>query len=231
MSVSDHEAEDRQQSVRQGVQGLLAADRLWKVRLVSSPLHVAVRRRVTGDDNAIPSNRSLYSRETMETMLNEQHFLRSPLLENGNLTLEERAMFAARFQLSLRAAAAEVAAGAAPYHALGPMYGLYGASSSQNPLWSQWACLGPTLLAQQQLAAANPALLRPLYPRLATSRFAPYTVPQHTKPSPGSSPSPDSGREDAGSPRGHSPAQPSPSSPFASASPSSPWNVIDIREK
>lgn len=157
----------------------------------------------------------------METMLNEQHFLRSPLLDNANLTLEERAMFAARFQLSLRAAAeaagAVGAVGAAPY--LSPMY-MYGAGSSQNPLWSQWACLGPTLLAQQQLAAANPALLRPLYPRLATNRFAPYTVPQHTKPSPGSSPSPDSGREDA-SPR-HSPAQPSPSSPFASASPSSP---------
>lgn len=50
----------------------------------------------------------VYSRETMESMLNEQQFLRSPLLEGGHLTLEERAMFAARFQLSLRAAAAEV---------------------------------------------------------------------------------------------------------------------------
>ncbi|XP_046675628.1 T-box transcription factor TBX20-like isoform X2 [Homalodisca vitripennis] len=159
-----------------------------------------------------------FERETMESMLSEQHFLRSPLLENGNLTLEERAMFAARFQLSLRAAAAEVAAG--PYGALGPMYGaLYGASSSgaPNPLWSQWACLGPTLLAQQQLAAANPALLRPLYPRLTQSRFTPYTVPPLTKPSPGSSP--DSAREDR-----QSPQSPPASSPFTSSatSPNSP---------
>uniref|UniRef100_A0A1B6FPB7 Uncharacterized protein n=1 Tax=Cuerna arida TaxID=1464854 RepID=A0A1B6FPB7_9HEMI len=100
------------------------------------------------------------------------------------------------------------------------MYGaLYGASSSgaPNPLWSQWACLGPTLLAQQQLAAANPALLRPLYPRLTQSRFTPYTVPPLTKPSPGSSP--DSAREDR-----QSPQSPPASSPFASSatSPNSP---------
>lgn len=107
---------------------------------------------------------------------------------------------------------------ASPY-ALGPMYGLYnsataaaGASSSTSPLWNQWACLGPTLLAQQQLAAAAPAaaLLRPLYPRLA-GRFAPLSAPPHTKSSPASSP--DSAREDT-----HSPQSPAPtSSPFASS--------------
>lgn len=132
----------------------------------------------------------------MESMLSEQHFLRSPLLDNSNLTLEERALLAARSQLFLRAAAA---AAANPYSALNPMCSLYGASSSAGPLWSQWACIGPSLLAQQQLAAASstsPALPRPLYPR---QRFSPYCVPLRADKPATLSPvsSPDSLRETA----------------------------------
>lgn len=142
-------------------------------------------------------------RETMESMLtaSEQHFLRSPLLDNSNLTLEERALLAARSQLFLRAAAA---AAAGPYSALGPMCSLYGASSSTAPLWSQWACLGPSLFAQQQLAAAtsaSPALPRPVYPGLSQHRFAPYCIPipATDKPTATLSPvsSPDSVRDSA----------------------------------
>lgn len=141
-------------------------------------------------------------RETMESMLTEQHFLRSPLLESGNLTLEERALFAARLQLSLRAAAEA----AGPY---GAMYGLYGASSSgAGALWGQWACLGPAMLAQQQL---NPALL---YPRLGQTRFAPYSLPPAPPHARSPRSSPDSVREELVSPApSASPFAPGPSSP------------------
>jgi T-box protein 20 len=161
-------------------------------------------------------------RETMESMLAEQHYLRSPLrpfseldTHNNNLTLEEKALLAARSQLFLRAAAAA----AGPYGPLmGPMCSLYGAAGGAGPgggtggvppgmLWSQWACLGPSLLAahhqhaQQLVAAAaassnvvaatvshqgpSPALPRPLYPPQLTSglsqhRFSPYAPPVST---------------------------------------------------
>ena len=158
-------------------------------------------------------------------MLAEQHYLRSPLrpftelaTHNNNLTLEEKALLAARSQLFLRAAAAA----AGPYAPLmGPMCSLYGAASGAGPggggsgvppgmLWSQWACLGPSLLAahhqhaQHLVAAAaassnavavaaatashqgpSPALPRPLYPPQLTSglsqhRFSPYGPPSST---------------------------------------------------
>lgn len=158
-------------------------------------------------------------------MLAEQHYLRSPLrpfteldTHNNNLTLEEKALLAARSQLFLRAAAAA----AGPYAPLmGPMCSLYGAASGAGPggggsgvppgmLWSQWACLGPSLLAahhqhaQHLVAAAaassnavavaaasasqqgpSPALPRPLYPPQLTSglsqhRFSPYGPPAST---------------------------------------------------
>jgi T-box protein 20 len=152
----------------------------------------------------------------MESMLAEQHYLRSPLrpfteldTHNNNLTLEEKALLAARSQLFLRAAAAA----AGPYAPLmGPMCSLYGAGpggggSAVPPgmLWSQWACLGPSLLAahhqhaQHLVAAAaassnavtaaatgsSPALPRPLYPAQLTSglsqhRFSPYGPPAST---------------------------------------------------
>jgi T-box protein 20 len=155
-------------------------------------------------------------------MLAEQHYLRSPLrpfseldTHNNNLTLEEKALLAARSQLFLRAAAAA----AGPYGPLmGPMCSLYGAAGGAGPggatggvppgmLWSQWACLGPSLLAahhqhaQQLVAAAaassnavaatvshqgpSPALPRPLYPPqlasgLSQHRFSPYAPPVST---------------------------------------------------
>ena len=159
----------------------------------------------------------------METMLAEQHYLRSPLrpfteldTHNNNLTLEEKALLAARSQLFLRAAAAA----AGPYGPLmGPMCSLYGAAGGAGPgggggvppgmLWSQWACLGPSLLAahhqhaaQHLVAAAaassnavaaatasqhstSPALPRPLYPPqlssgLSQHRFSPYGPPAST---------------------------------------------------
>lgn len=68
----------------------------------------------------------------MESMLAEQHYLRNPLRpfaemdsHNNNLSLEEKAILAARSQLFLRAAAAA----AGPY---GPLMGsIYGAGASQ----------------------------------------------------------------------------------------------------
>ncbi|XP_069698759.1 T-box transcription factor TBX20-like [Periplaneta americana] len=165
-----------------------------------------------------------FERETMESMLAEQHYLRSPLrpfseldTHNNNLTLEEKALLAARSQLFLRAAAAA----AGPYGPLmGPMCSLYGAAAGPGPgggggggsgvppgvLWSQWACLGPSLLAahhqhtQHLVAAAAassnavatashqgppPALPRPLYPPqltggLSQHRFSPYGPPTST---------------------------------------------------
>lgn len=134
----------------------------------------------------------------MESMLAEQHYLRSPLrpfadldTHNNNLSLEEKAILAARSQLFLRAAA--VAAG--PYAPL--MGGLYGASGSQSPsvppgvLWNQWASLGPSLLAAQHqhqlaLAAAGGSQLTssmsPLARPLATHRFSPYSQPPRSSP-------------------------------------------------
>ncbi|XP_030751191.1 T-box transcription factor TBX20-like isoform X2 [Sitophilus oryzae] len=150
-----------------------------------------------------------FERETMESMLAEQHYFRSPLrpfgeldTHNNNLSLEEKAILAARSQLFLRAAAAA----AGPY---APLMGtLYGAGvTSQTPpmnpvvLWNQWAGLGPSLLAaqhqhqllavasgsgsgsQQQISAQlggsmNSTLARPL----AQHRFSPYAPPSRSSP-------------------------------------------------
>ncbi|GBP38681.1 hypothetical protein EVAR_27869_1 [Eumeta japonica] len=127
----------------------------------------------------------------MESMLAEQHYLRSPLRpfeldqHNNNLTLEEKAILAARSQLFLRAA-----------------YPLYGVPAAA--LWGQWACLAPQLLAQHHHLAASATavatasgsglqLPRPVYPPaaaaaagpLAQHRFSPYPA---RRASPGSSP-------------------------------------------
>lgn len=125
----------------------------------------------------------------MESMLAEQHYLRSPLRpfdldqHNNNLTLEEKAILAARSQLFLRAA-----------------YPLYGVPAAA--LWGQWACLAPQLLAQQHLASGSGLQLpRPVYAgspgsaggaggtlpaaAMAHHRFSPYPV---RRASPGSSP-------------------------------------------
>ncbi|XP_025831907.1 T-box transcription factor TBX20-like [Agrilus planipennis] len=150
-----------------------------------------------------------FERETMESMLNGQNYLSSPLRpfvdldpHNNNLSLEEKAIMAARSQIFLRAAAAA----AGPYGSL--MGGLYGAGASQTTavspgvLWSQWACLGPSLLAaqhQHQLAmatAGSSQLTSPLSPLarpLAQHRFSPYA------PLPRSSPE-NSLRDERGSP-------------------------------
>nr|XP_023022562.1 T-box transcription factor TBX20-like isoform X2 [Leptinotarsa decemlineata] len=141
-----------------------------------------------------------FERETMESMLAEQHYFRSPLRpfaemdpHNNNLSLEEKAILAARSQLFLRAAAAA----AGPYAPL--MGGLYGAGGSQSSgtvppgvLWNQWACLGPSLLAaqhQHQLAAAAAAgssqLQQPISPLarpLAQHRYSPYAPQQRSSP-------------------------------------------------
>lgn len=131
-------------------------------------------------------------------MLAEQHYLRSPLrpfgdldTHNNNLSLEEKAILAARSQLFLRAAAAA----AGPYGSL--MGGLYGAGASQasavspGVLWNQWACLGPSLLAaqhQHQLAVAaagSSQLASPLSPLarpLAHHRYSPYGPPSRSSP-------------------------------------------------
>ncbi|KAF4523656.1 hypothetical protein B566_EDAN006026 [Ephemera danica] len=114
-----------------------------------------------------------FERETMESMLAEQHYLRSPLRpfseldllnNNGNstLTMEEKALLAARSQLFLRATAAAVAAtggnsGHAPLPYPSPAAAMYSrAARSEMPtagqpsplqiqqLWSHWACLNPS---------------------------------------------------------------------------------------
>lgn len=129
-------------------------------------------------------------RETMESMLAEQQYLRSPLRpfeldqHNNNLTLEEKAILAARSQLFLRAA-----------------YPLYGVPAAA--LWGQWACLAPQLLAHHHLASGSGLQLpRPIYagagPAAAAAaaaalppsalqhhRFSPYPA---RRASPGSSP-------------------------------------------
>lgn len=151
-------------------------------------------------------------------MLAEQNYLRSPLRtfpemdphNNNNLTLEEKAMLAARSQLFLRAAAAA----AGPYAPLmTPMWAgasnpaLQAVGIPPSMLWSQWACLGPSLLQQQaqQFAAAahSLSLPRPIYPpptsSLSQHRFSPYSPsPRRSPPlsspescpEPGSSPHP-----------------------------------------
>ncbi|XP_044752092.1 T-box transcription factor TBX20-like isoform X2 [Coccinella septempunctata] len=142
---------------------------------------------------------SFVSRETMESMLAEQHYLRSPLrpfaeldTHNNNLSYEEKALLAARSQLFLRAAAAA----ASPYGSL--MGGLYGATGSQpspmppGVLWNQWACLGPSLLAaqhQNQLnilaAASSSGMASPISPiarPLAQHRYSPYAQPSRSSP-------------------------------------------------
>nr|CAI5823796.1 unnamed protein product [Callosobruchus analis] len=145
-----------------------------------------------------------FERETMESMLAEQHhYFRSPLRpfaeldpHNNNLTPEERAILAARSQLFLRAAAA---AATGPY---APLMGVYGASGSHPAapslppaaLWNQWACLGPSILAaqhQHQLVAAAAAsgsqLAAPLARPLATHRYSPYAPPSTQRSSPDTS--------------------------------------------
>ncbi|XP_046734459.1 T-box transcription factor TBX20-like [Diprion similis] len=146
-----------------------------------------------------------FERETMESMLAEQQYLRSPLRlsyemeqlqaagTTSNLSLEEKALLAARSQLFLRAAAAAAVGPYTPLVNPALMYsGVAAAASSshhqqqqhqqqqqqqQQQLW--WASsIGPTLFAaahhhhQQQIAASNaqqqavtgPAAPRPLYP-------------------------------------------------------------------
>lgn len=141
----------------------------------------------------------------MESMLAEQQYLRSPIrtfseldTHNNNLTLEEKALLAARSQLFLRAAAAA----AGPYGSL--MSPIWGSPGSGVPpvgippgmIWSQWACLGPSILAAHHqhahhlaaAAAGNAAstsstsptlsLPRPIYPVASSSlsqhRYSPY---------------------------------------------------------
>ncbi|RZF45381.1 hypothetical protein LSTR_LSTR002824, partial [Laodelphax striatellus] len=145
-----------------------------------------------------------FERETMESILTEQHsFMRPSMLDGGNLSMEDRVLLAARSHLFLQAAAA------APYSMLGPMGSLYaaGAVGQQYPgggpsPWSQqWACLtgrlaAPHLLATQHLAAAaaSTSVPGPLYPgnlRLSQQRFSPYCRPMPLNPttvSPVSSP-------------------------------------------
>lgn len=147
----------------------------------------------------------------MESMLTEQQFLRPPLLDGSNLTLEEQAMIAARSQMLLQAAAA---AAGGPYSMLGPMGPLYAGAVQQYsggtaaPLWSQqWACLGRSLLATQHLAAATSTAPRPLYtnPSYTQHRFSPYCLPRYRKAPVSPVSSPDSLREtNDGSP--HSPS-------------------------
>jgi T-box protein 20 len=105
----------------------------------------------------------------MESMLAEQHYLRSPLRtfseldllnNNGNssLTMEEKALLAARNQLFLRATAAAVAATSNNPGASIPFSSplMYSRPRSELPLpsqpsplqiqqlWSHWACLNPS---------------------------------------------------------------------------------------
>ncbi|KAK7789594.1 hypothetical protein R5R35_006006 [Gryllus longicercus] len=149
---------------------------ITKLKIDSNPFAKGFR-----DSSRLTEFESSYvHRETMESMLAEQHYLRSPLRpfsdldsHNNNLTLEEKALLAARSQLYLRAAAAA----AGPYAPLMGMCSLYGAAAAAaggpgaaaaagappnasaaaaaaGVLWNPWACLGPSLLHAQHLAAA-----------------------------------------------------------------------------
>ncbi|XP_076269881.1 T-box transcription factor TBX20-like isoform X2 [Rhynchophorus ferrugineus] len=170
---------------------------ITKLKIDSNPFAKGFR-----DSSRLTEFESFSYRETMESMLAEQHYFRSPLrpfadldTHNNNLSLEEKAILAARSQLFLRAAAAA----AGPYAPL--MGSLYGASASQgspvNPvvLWNQWAGLGPSLLAAQHqhqlaVAAASSSQLNPqlsgamstLARPLAQHRFSPYAPPSRTSP-------------------------------------------------
>lgn len=169
-------------------------------------------------------------------MLVEQHYLRSPLrpfadldTHNNNLSLEEKAFLAARSQLFLRAAAAA----AGPYAPLvNTMGSLYAPTSGGAPtggpaasgvppgvLWSQWACLGPSLLHQHQLAvaaaasssaaaaAAHAAQLSPLARPLAQHRYSPYATPTPaSRTSPVSSPDTSLREQEQELPSPHSPS-------------------------
>ncbi|XP_023246222.1 T-box transcription factor TBX20-like [Copidosoma floridanum] len=144
------------------------------------------------DSSRLTDFESYPYRETMESMLNEQHTLRFPhrfpfemdqlqsSAATGNLSLEEKAMWAARSQIILRAAAAAavgpyaqlvspalvypgVAAAAGSSHQQAAAHQQQAAAAAaaaqqQQQLW--WASsLGPTLFAaahhqQQQLAAS-----------------------------------------------------------------------------
>ncbi|KAJ8680721.1 hypothetical protein QAD02_016508 [Eretmocerus hayati] len=147
-----------------------------------------------------------FERETMESMLAEQQSLRFPhrfpfemeqlqssaaaaAVASSNLSLEEKAMWAARSQILLRAAAA---AAVGPYAQLvNPGLGYPGHPGSHPQQLGQfwWASsLGPTLFAaaqqqqQQQQQQMGPAAPRPVYPSalgsLSHHRFAPYTSPR-----------------------------------------------------
>ncbi|KAJ8932538.1 hypothetical protein NQ314_014588, partial [Rhamnusium bicolor] len=167
---------------------------ITKLKIDSNPFAKGFR-----DSSRLTEFESFYDyRETMESMLAEQHYFRSPLrpfteldTHNNNLSLEEKAILAARSQLFLRAAAAA----AGPYGPL--MGGLYGASASQSTavppgvLWNQWACLGPSILAAQHqhqlaVAAAGSSQLQspisPLARPLAQHRYSPYAPPQRSSP-------------------------------------------------
>ncbi|XP_018564288.1 T-box transcription factor TBX20-like isoform X1 [Anoplophora glabripennis] len=167
---------------------------ITKLKIDSNPFAKGFR-----DSSRLTEFESFHDyRETMESMLAEQHYFRSPLrpfadldTHNNNLSLEEKAILAARSQLFLRAAAAA----AGPYGPL--MGGLYGAGASQSTavppgvLWNQWACLGPSLLAtqhQHQLAVAAAgssqlqAPISPLARPLAQHRYSPYAPPQRSSP-------------------------------------------------
>ncbi|XP_050309882.1 T-box transcription factor TBX20-like isoform X2 [Anthonomus grandis grandis] len=170
---------------------------ITKLKIDSNPFAKGFR-----DSSRLTEFESFPYRETMESMLAEQHYFRSPLrpfteidTHNNNLSLEEKAILTARSQLFLRAAAAA----AGPYAPL--MGSLYGAGASQSPpmnpvvLWNQWAGLGPSILAaqhqhqlavaaastshlNQQMAGAMSTLARPL----AQHRFSPYAPPTRASP-------------------------------------------------
>ncbi|KYN27078.1 T-box transcription factor TBX20, partial [Trachymyrmex cornetzi] len=148
-----------------------------------------------------------FERETMESMLAEQQTLRFPhrlpfemeQLQTGavnNLSLEEKALWAARSQMLLRAAAQQQ----------------HQQQQQLGHLW--WASsIGSTIFAaahhQQQLVASSsqqnatgPAAPRPLYPSplaLGHNRFSPYhtTVPKSSTPA---APSPSPSRRATPSP-------------------------------
>uniref|UniRef100_A0AAR5PFP4 T-box domain-containing protein n=1 Tax=Dendroctonus ponderosae TaxID=77166 RepID=A0AAR5PFP4_DENPD len=185
---------------------------ITKLKIDSNPFAKGFR-----DSSRLTEFESFSYRETMESMLAEQHYFHSPIrpfaelnTHDSNLSLEEKTILAARSQLFLRAAAAA----AGPYAPL--MGSLYGAGGSQSPsispvvFWNQWAGLGPSLLAaqhQHQLAAAA-ASTSQLHPQLSGSlpvlarpmaqhRFSPYAASTRTSPDRG----PDTNlRKDSGSP-------------------------------
>lgn len=194
---------------------------ITKLKIDSNPFAKGFR-----DSSRLTDFESYPFRETMETMLAEQHLQRYPhrfpfeidQLQAGaanNLSLEEKALWAAQSQLLLRAAAAA----AAPYALVNPTLVYPGAasaaaaaaaaaaaSSSQQQQQQQqrqqlghlwWGSIGPTLFAaahhQQQLAATStqqqstgPAAPRPVYPSALALSHHRFS-PYHTSPTPKSS--------------------------------------------